>query len=104
MPFRIFLTPGSLGIRSRPSAKWQFATMTPDCSREAGVAGEAAPAERIEGPSAEAAAAKRDPLGPLTPREHQIAEAIGDGLTNAEIAERLVVTPGTVGVHVHNIL
>jgi DNA-binding NarL/FixJ family response regulator len=40
----------------------------------------------------------------LTPREEEILELIGEGLTNQEIAERLVVEVGTVKNHVHSIL
>ena len=40
----------------------------------------------------------------LTPREREILELIGEGLSNQEIAERLVVEVGTVKNHVHNIL
>ena len=40
----------------------------------------------------------------LTPREHEILELIGQGLTNQEIADRLVIEVGTVKNHVHSIL
>jgi DNA-binding NarL/FixJ family response regulator len=40
----------------------------------------------------------------LTPREHEILELIGQGLTNQEIADRLVIEAGTVKNHVHSIL
>jgi DNA-binding NarL/FixJ family response regulator len=40
----------------------------------------------------------------LTPREQEILELIGEGLTNQQIAERLVVEVGTVKNHVHSIL
>ena len=40
----------------------------------------------------------------LTPREIQVLELIGQGLTNQEIAEKLVIEVGTVKNHVHNIL
>jgi DNA-binding NarL/FixJ family response regulator len=41
---------------------------------------------------------------PLTRRQFQIAELISQGLSNEAIAERLVLTPGTVGNHVGHIL
>src|SRR5437879_6909556 len=41
---------------------------------------------------------------PLTPREREIAELIAEGLSNERIAERLVLTPGTVANHVAHIL
>ncbi len=40
----------------------------------------------------------------LTPRELEVLEFIGEGLTNQEIAERLFVEVGTVKNHVHSIL
>jgi predicted ATPase/DNA-binding CsgD family transcriptional regulator/DNA-binding XRE family transcriptional regulator len=42
--------------------------------------------------------------GNLTRREHDVADLIGQGLTNRQIAERLVVTPRTVAAHVEHIL
>ena len=43
-------------------------------------------------------------LARLTAREREIAVLIAEGLTNAEIAERLVLVPGTVANHVEHIL
>lgn len=40
----------------------------------------------------------------LTPRELEVLEQIGKGLTNQEIAEYLVIEVGTVKNHVHSIL
>jgi two-component system nitrate/nitrite response regulator NarL len=40
----------------------------------------------------------------LTPREREILKLIGEGLTNQQIAERLVIEVGTVKNHVHSIL
>jgi DNA-binding CsgD family transcriptional regulator len=40
----------------------------------------------------------------LTAREREIARLMADGLTNHEIAERLVITEGTVEVHAKHIL
>jgi DNA-binding NarL/FixJ family response regulator len=49
---------------------------------------------------------KLDPqaIAELTPRELDVLNLIGKGLTNQEIAERLVIEVGTVKNHVHNIL
>jgi DNA-binding CsgD family transcriptional regulator len=40
----------------------------------------------------------------LTPREREVAVLISDGLTNAELARRLYISPRTAAVHVSNIL
>lgn len=40
----------------------------------------------------------------LTPREIEVLELIDGGLTNQEIADKLVIEVGTVKNHVHNIL
>ncbi len=49
---------------------------------------------------------ERQPGGPipLTPRQLEIVQLIADGLTNGAIAERLVVSEGTVKWHVKQIL
>jgi DNA-binding NarL/FixJ family response regulator len=44
------------------------------------------------------------PRSRLTLRERQVAELIGEGLANKEIAGRLHITVHTVKSHVHNIL
>ena len=40
----------------------------------------------------------------LTPREHEIAALVALGLSNRAIADRLVIAPGTVKIHVERIL
>lgn len=43
-------------------------------------------------------------LATLTPREQDVLRLIGEDCTNQDIADRLVITLGTVKNHVHNIL
>ncbi|TBN57103.1 response regulator transcription factor [Glaciihabitans arcticus] len=44
------------------------------------------------------------PLETLTPREHEILLAIGEGLSNGEIGERFVLSESTVKTHVGRVL
>jgi DNA-binding NarL/FixJ family response regulator len=49
----------------------------------------------------------RTPPGPgadLTPREREILPLLAAGRTNVEIADVLIISPRTVGVHVSRIL
>jgi len=43
-------------------------------------------------------------LAALTRREREVASLVADGLTNAELARRLYISPKTAAVHVSNIL
>lgn len=45
-----------------------------------------------------------DEISQLTPREQEVLELIGKGLSNQEIADQLFIELGTVKNHVHSIL
>jgi DNA-binding NarL/FixJ family response regulator len=44
------------------------------------------------------------PVEPLSEREHEVLVLLAQGLSNRDIAEKLVITEGTVKNHVSNVL
>jgi DNA-binding NarL/FixJ family response regulator len=68
-------------------------SLMPQLLREVGRLGYAAPAGPGPGPADR-----------LSPREVEVLKLIAEGLTNQEIADRLIVSPTTVKSHVQNIL
>jgi two-component system response regulator DevR len=52
----------------------------------------------------ERAATASDPLASLTSLERELFDLVGEGLTNAEIAERMRLSPGTVRNYVSRLL
>ncbi|MFE7418072.1 ATP-binding protein [Rhodococcus sp. NPDC057529] len=58
----------------------------------------------LEGRSATTPAPDAAPSDILTPRESEVAGLVSEGLSNREIAERLVISPRTVATHVENVL
>jgi DNA-binding CsgD family transcriptional regulator len=47
---------------------------------------------------------EREPWHPLTTREFEVARKIAEGLTNAELADELAISPKTASSHVEHIL
>ena len=72
-----------------------------DRLRALGAATQAARAQRVLDVCARDG---RSPLPDVTPREREVLGLLADGLTNQQIAERLVVSEHTVHRHVTNIL
>jgi DNA-binding NarL/FixJ family response regulator len=46
---------------------------------------------------------RRDDAPTLTPREREVLQLLANGLPNAQIAQRLVISPKTVGTHIEHI-
>jgi DNA-binding NarL/FixJ family response regulator len=60
--------------------------------------------DRFAGRLAPSELEARSPVASLTEREHEVLLLVAQGLANAEIATRLVVTEATVKTHVGRIL
>ena len=66
------------------------------------VVGQRAEAElRASGMAITDAPGASDPLAELTPQQRQIVRLAGDGLTNREIGDRLLLSPRTVSSHLY---
>ena len=73
-----------------------------DLAAAAGATTLADAADRLTASSGRARQA--DPWYPLSAREFEVAQLVAAGLTNRQIAERLVVAPKTVSAHITHIL
>jgi len=60
-------------------------------------------AVNISRPSSRPPRTPSSPVEPLSPRELEVLGLVAEGLSNREIAERLVLAVGTVKAHVHSI-
>lgn len=57
----------------------------------------------VTGPGSGAPTRRETPVDPLTKREIEIAGKVAEGLTNADIATEMFISPGTVKTHVASI-
>ena len=57
----------------------------------------------LSGDARSAATSADEPPDGLTPREAEVLALIAEGLTNAQIAEHLVVSPATVKSHINHL-
>jgi DNA-binding CsgD family transcriptional regulator len=88
-----------------PAARREIEAALATC-QELGAAGEAARAEALlrRYRAAREVEAAEGPLGELSRRELEVLVLVAEGLTNQEIATRLVISEHTVHRHVANIL
>jgi DNA-binding CsgD family transcriptional regulator len=96
---RVVLARGLAGQSRRPEALAAARAARDDLERWPGWRRDEVDAllRRLEGGAAEGE-------GELTSREREVAALLAEGLSNAEVARRLYISPKTAAVHVSNIL
>ena len=92
-----------LARRDQPSDANRARALATRAARQAATLGMSPFVDRADGVKAQLNAARPEPLG-LTRRELEVAELVGRGLTNREIARRLVLSERTAQNHVQHIL
>jgi DNA-binding CsgD family transcriptional regulator len=92
-----------LARRDRPGDADQARSLATREAKQAATLGMRPFVDRADGVKAQLSAAGREPLG-LTRRELEVAELVGRGLTNRQIAQRLVLSERTAQNHVQHIL
>jgi ATP/maltotriose-dependent transcriptional regulator MalT len=93
----------TLGALGREESAAREATAAAERLLELGAEPEAERARRLLDPGLRSGAAAV-PLPELTPREREVLRLVAEGLTNRQIAARLVVSEHTVHRHVTNML
>jgi DNA-binding CsgD family transcriptional regulator len=86
----------------RPGEAAVLTSEVRDLAAAAGAATLAGAADRLTASSGRGRAA--EPWYPLSAREFEVAQLVAGGLTNRQIAERLVLAPKTVSAHITHIL
>ena len=91
----------ALARRARAGDAARARAIAADVAEQAAALGMAPWVERARGLAARPGEERGDPL---TPREREVAALVADGLTNREIAERLVLSERTAQNHVQHVL
>ena len=93
---------GALMARGRPRDVERARSLLAAAGAKAGGLGMAALSEKIT--ALRRRAERADPTRALTKREREVADLVSQGLTNRELAERLVIAERTAENHVQHIL